>query len=258
MSTPKPAVITINTASIFAQHLLLIVPFTEGTGQPGIVRGADGVTADAPTTTVWTGTPATWTTNSAGACVTGVGATPLRLGDDATSGSWLPTGDCTIGVVLGKTGSVTGGFAVTSDSGTTATTLRLAVPRNNNNVQWGYGSSGSGNPIEGGSAGGWATDPPDTVVVTAGAAGFAIYKNGVKVASSATARSRTASTTSLVLLGTTGITSYLNYFQINAAQWDEATAMAWSSDPYNWLVPTGPRRSGFGAQKPTRRHRIRP
>jgi hypothetical protein len=239
MPTAKPAVVALNTAHAFAQHLLLMVPFVEGSGQPGVVRGADGVTAGAPTTTVWTGTPATWTTNSAGACVSGVGATPLQIGADATSGAWLPTGDCTICLVVGKSsGVVSGGFTVKSISGGAATTLSLAVPRNNNNVQWAYGTSGSGNPIEGGSAGGWAADPPDKVVVTAGAAGFAIYKNGTKVTSSATARSRSSSTTSLVLMGLTGgtITYTLNFFQISAMQWDDATAAAWAADPYAHLV----------------------
>jgi hypothetical protein len=241
--TPKPSVVSLNASHAFAQHLLLMVPFTEGSGQPGIIRGADGVAAGAPTTTTWTGTPATWSSNSGGTCmhVAAGTANPLRIGD-VGSGAWLPTGDCTVAFVYGASTSV--GSACSNSyadswfksaitgTGTFAASFLCA---SGGVLQWAYGhSTGGGNCASGGTAT-HHLDPPDTWVLTAGAAGMAIYRNGVAFGSLAGAATRTSDATELLIMNMS-VLQDVNFFQVSAMQWDAATAAAWAADPYAHLV----------------------
>ena len=255
MSLPKPANPVLNPSSPYAQHLLLMLPLTEGTGQPGVILGADGVTAGAPSVTTWTASAGTWSTNSDGTCLHQTGTNPLRIGTDSTSGAWLPTGDCTICVIRGRSGSFpsTGFWAsgITTVGNTKA--FSLLIPRNSGATRWQYGSA---SPLEAALTAPYALDPPDILVVTAGAAGRSIYKNGVLKNSSATPVTRTSDTTSLLLMNAPE-TQDLNFFQIFGTQWDDATVAAWSADPYVALYAATAHRSGFGAQKPSRRQQGR-
>src|SRR6266487_2457112 len=197
MSTPKPAVPVLNAAHAFATSLLLCVPFSEGSGVPGILLGAAGIAAGAPSTANWTGTPPAWSTNSAGICVHNDGseAMPLQLGTDG-SGAWLPTGDCTVAWIYGASTTFADSCSdtvywfkgATSGTGAFAALFLCAA---GGKLRWTYRSTNLSSTTT-------AThllDPPDTWVVTAGAAGMKIYKNGVAFGSNATPITRVSNTT---------------------------------------------------------------
>jgi len=244
MPTAKPAVVSLNASHAFAEHLLLMVAFTEGTGQPGIVRGADGVTAGAPTSTSWDGNAGTWTTNSQGACIHGISGTTgkLQLGAD---GNWLPTTECTIAIVRGRTGGLPVERFLRVSAGSTAT-LGLYLPYNDGIVYFDYGGVGAPNRITKASLS-FASDPPDTWVLTAGTTGSAIYQNGTSVYSQGSSVSRTSDSSALVLMYA-GDTQDVNFFQISAMRWDDARVAAWAADPYAHLVATA-KPSNYYAQQ---------
>jgi hypothetical protein len=250
VSTPKPGTVVVNPASPFAQHLLLLVPLTEGTGQPGVVRGAEGVTAGCPTTTTWSGTAGSWSTNAGGSCLHGTTATGGLLLSGANS--WMPTAAITVALVFGRTGGASvAPPTVQHGSGTARCDLYL--PFSDLTVYWDMGGTASPNRLTK-SGLGLESTALFTFVATAGPAGSALYLNGTKVQSQGTAVSGTASTADTVwwLQAGAGGTADGNFLQINADQWEDATVAAWSADPYGWLVPSRPK-SGFGAQKPSRR-----
>src|SRR5439155_22657322 len=100
-------------------------------------------------------------------------------------------------------------------------------------------------------------------ILIAGGTGSTIWQTGTKVATQPTGISRTAGGGVLSINRglesgvTTGDAQELNYFAIYDVQWDDATAAAWSANPYAVLYPATAHRSGFGAQKPSRRQQGR-
>ena len=81
-------------------------------------------------------------------------------------------------------------------------------------------------------------------VLTAGASGSAIWQNGVKVASQATAIARTAGGGEVVNLndnstGASGDLQEINFVQMIDGQWSDDLCRWWSAEPYVHLsVPT--------------------
>ncbi len=254
MSLPKPAIPVLNLGSPFAQGLVLVVPFTEGSGVPAVLPASLGVTLTA------VGSP-TWATNSAG-----IAGQFLATGDgwrSAAESSWMPTAAMTMAVIKRKLDATNRQETVMSPNGGGTwggtASLMLLLPFNDGTTYWDYGGVSGANRL---TAPGltYSQGVPDLWVVTAGSAGSAIWQNGVKVANQATGITRVNSVTDQFFINGSyneaaaqGDICQINFLQINNAQWDDATITAWFANPYAMLYAPSGRHSAFGAQKPTRR-----
>ena len=236
MPAAKPAVPVLQTDHAFALTAVAILPLSEGTGQPAIIQGphGDGSPVTAPVTTFWDGaTPGTWITNSEGAGLRfGVLTSPLRMGADAgAGGAWVPAGDVTLLLVRGK---LTGVHNEIFFQGGAGGRWDIYLPYVDTVLYFDYGGQSSPNRLTK-SGLTYSTSTIDYWAFTAGAAGSAIWQNGVKQNSQATGISRTAST-SPPYIGKAAESQDVNFLQVNDSQWDDATIQAWFADPYAHLI----------------------
>jgi hypothetical protein len=240
---PKPASPVLQTGHAFALSAVAILTLHEGTGQPGIIQGphGDGTPVTAPVTTFWNGAvEGTWITNSEG---TGLRwsalTTPLRPGvNSGSSGAWLPTGDMTLLLVRGKLNStlLNGIFWRGGDN---AGDWDIYLPYVDGTLYFDYGGQAGANRLT--KAGlTYSTSSIDYWVFTAGAAGSAIWQNGVKQNSQGTGITKNASSSPPYIGQTVGETQDLNFLQINDSQWDDATIEAWFDEPYEHLIEPAP------------------
>ena len=242
MAQPKPSSPLLNPTHSFALTAVAILALAEGTGQPAIIQGphGGGTPVTGPVTTFWDGaTPGTWITNSEGAGLRfGVLTSPLRLGASAgASSAWVPTGDMTLLIVRGKTTGVLNErfFRAGSSSGS----FDIYLPYSDGVLYFDYGGTSAPNRLTK-SGLTYSTSVIDYWAFTAGAAGSAIWQNGVKQASQATGISRSGNTPPY--LGYAPESQDVNFLQINDSQWDDATIAAWFLDPYAHLITAPTRR----------------
>lgn len=222
MSTPKPAVPVLNPASLFTANLIVCVPFTEGSGIPAVLVGPSGsgtpVFGNVPTPT--------WTTNSDGAAWLATGAAAqvtLTAGQAASA-------NMTVALVLRPRAANSSGRIVALLNGD----LFCYTPFSDTVVYWDFGGTSAPNRLT--KSGLTFLQVPTTYVFTGGSAGSTIWQNGTKVASQATALTRNAGGGVTFVLNADGGTFDVNLVSLYNTAWDDATAAAWSADPYANLV----------------------
>lgn len=253
MSRPKPANPVLNPTHAFSVNLLAVVPFTEGTGLPGILTlpGAPAVIPAALTVDGSGGTP-TWTTNSAGTCVSLVA--PAAYFINAGSTDWIKpsTAGVTVCLIRRKTDTTARATITfgTNDTGTGR--LCLLCPYNDGTVYWDYGGNSGINSLVIPSL----TFPTtvESFVFTAGPAGLYGWRNGVSIGSSASDPGvATAQGVNLGIntpvFGTERDLVEFNYLAVYNTQWTDALIAAWTADPYANLYAGSAWRSAFGARK---------
>jgi hypothetical protein len=250
----------IDPAHPLAQSLVWAALINEGFANrllitPGLVRSG----FNPAQTLTPTGTP-TVSSNRGGPCVTFADTGSYFATPSGTPASSWPTGDCTICVVRRKTDTThRNSWLFGLAGGTAVNAIQARVPHSDGLVYWEYGGTSSPNQL---TASGltFSTSEPERWVFTAGAAGSAIYQNGIKVASQSTAITRTATAAIFRLnsrLAGSADNIDLNYFAMYATQWSDEMARWWSAEPYAaWSRPAHPSAllalSGGGVAVPSR------
>jgi hypothetical protein len=281
----------INLAHPLGAHCLLAVPFWEGTGRPSILYGAPSLGPPRqkdlaiPAITVTeppTAALPTWTANPQGRATTQASGVYWRFEDS----NWVPLTACTMCIVRKRTDTVQTGGAWGCGGGGNTYAFSLQLPYSDGTVYWDFGGWSGANRISAASLT-MSITTPERWIVHAGPLGSAIWQNGVKVASQATAITRTAGGLTFDLSNL--LAQDINYFALYDTQWPDQLCQWWSAEPYAHLYPdtartydlvaTGPMviqsvgtaagvatvagvgaysvphpKSGFGAQKKARRH----
>lgn len=126
-----------------------------------------------------------------------------------------------------------------------ATRLGAHVPYSDGTVYWDFGGAVSPNRL---TWGGYTKSAAvDYWVFTAGPAGMAIYFNGVQVAVSSTAVTRSVADADFWInaangAGPTAIDSQeINLFLLLPVQWGQAQVSEWTARPYSIFLPQAPR-----------------
>ena len=261
--TMKPPLgASINGAHPFGQHLFFAVLFNDATvattviGNPTLLGGT-GVTAGLhPASLAYNiNTAPAWTSNRDGGALRLTTARSLQVLDSyaGTSGAWLPAADVTVCLVRRKV-DTTLRNAATFGSGDPSDASRggAFVPWGDGTVYFDFGGQSGANRIT--VAGlSFSTAIPERWIFHAGARGSAMWQNGVKVASQATAITRTPSASGFSINGgsTTGDEQEFNYFAVYNTQWSDQLCQWWSAEPYAHLYPDRAQAFDFLAESGT-------
>jgi len=215
-------------------HVLSLL-FLEGRGRPFVAHGS----APRSVAVNPTGSPQ-WSSNRHGVCVTSPDT--LTSWNFHNTDLWLPTDEVTIAIVRRKTDTVNRASSLFG-VGTSIAGERCGahVPYSDGTVYWDFGGTGAGNRI---SVSGlsFSTTHPERWIFSAGPKGSAIWQNGVKVASSTTPISRSASSSQFSLNGGNGFLSAgpdvedFNAFILVRDQWSDDLCRWWSAAPYAHLT----------------------
>jgi hypothetical protein len=170
----------------------------------------------------------------------------LRFGVDV-----MPTSAVTVCVVRRKLDTTLRASGLFGQLAATTTAKRCgaSVPKADGTVNWYFGGSTAPNLVTA-SGLSFTTDVEDWVF-TAGPQGSSIWQNGVKVASQATAITRTAGGNNTCLNrgiesgSSTGDIQEINFFQVVGQQWSDDLCRWWSAEPYVQLYPHPTRRRYF-------------
>jgi hypothetical protein len=105
---------------------------------------------------------------------------------------------------------------------------------------WGGTSNGTTRLVISGQSFSNSPERPDRIVLTAGPAGMAVWRNGVKIGSQATANpGRTYDAAQYFRIGFVtgfnGSRQQVYYIHVNSVQWSDALCRWWSGDPYAHL-----------------------
>jgi hypothetical protein len=184
------------------------------------------------------------TSNREGSCVQAAASNQyLDLGGD-----FVPTSGATFLVIRRKLDTTNRTAALFSVGGDDSTTCDALCPWSDGVVYWDFGGFSSPNRLTV-SGLSFSTTTPERWVFTAGPRGSAIWQNGVKVASQATAVTRSGQSGNVTLNyrnpGATGDLQDLNFFQVNNYQWSDELCRWWSAEPYAHLYPHTAQRRYF-------------
>jgi len=238
--TMKPPVgVQVNPAHPLGAHCLLTVPFNEGFGRPGIVYGAPSLgpprqasPSFLPAVTVMeppTAALPTWISNQEGLGTSQASSVYWRFENNS---SWVPTTACTMCIIRRRTNTVNAGGTWGHGGGGDTNAFSLQLPYSDTTVYWDFGGWAGANRLY--AAGlSFSTVIPERWVVHAGLRGSAIWQNGVKVASQATAISRAVGGLTFQLSDLTA--QEINYFAIYDTQWSDDLCRWWSAEPYAHL-----------------------
>lgn len=250
----------VNPDHPFTRGLIFALLAQEGVGRPSITLGIK-----TPGFSLTYGTAYSWTSNREGvAWLTSANGSRIVL---TAPPAWLPTTGITITLIIRQTGpkpdnmiAVVGGGAV-----------NVYVPYSDNTVYWDFGGTSAPNRL---SVSGltFSSTLPDKWIFTAGPQGSSIWQNGIKRASQSTAVTRSGAAGEAFYLNNLEVSPLdINYAAVADGQWADDLCRWWSAEPYAHLYPEGARtfitltavsdtvidlsrpRSGFGAQKPSRR-----
>jgi len=227
----------IDPAHPFAAGLLVALGFQDF--NPTASAGNPALTALLPG-----GSIANQTVTLSGGALTGMALTSNREGTSLTTttssgtiavgstGTWLPTTACTIAIIR-RMNTATPGSNRFVHVGTQL--IACYMPYSDGTVYWDYAGTSAPNRLT--KAGlTISTTIPDHWVFTAGSQGSAIWQNGVKVASQATAISRAAAG-DVLTLNYDAENADVNFFQISNVQWSDDLCRWWSAEPYAHLYP---------------------
>lgn len=234
----------------FARDAIVVVPFTDNVGAPTILLGGGNkIGALVPPVLVPNASATlSWVSNKEGLasrCATATGGWSFGSSLLATAPSlWVPTTAITIAYIRRKldgtnraapifTGNNDGSWGGTSS-------CVLLTPYSDGTCYWDFGGNGGANRI---TAAGltFSQVVPERWIATAGPQGSALWQNGIKVASQATAISRVAESTTAQLNNSSvaGAASQdiadFNYFAVYATQWSDELCRWWSAEPYAHL-----------------------
>ena len=275
-----------------AQGLIAAVVFNEGQGIPFVLPGP-GATVGRylpnQLSQASGGFPATWVSSREGLGQQFSTNQTYWLSDGghgSGSDTWIPTTAMTVCVIRRKTDTTNraGAMLGINNGAHDTRECTLYCPFSNGSVLFDFGGTASPNRLT--VAGlSFSTVTPERFVFHAGPAGSALWQNGVKVGSQATAISRTGTTVSSAweINGPFGGDNQeFYYLAAYNVQWSDDRCRWWSAEPYDHLwgspmtypgpsssallgatagassvvAPSG-HRSGFGSQKPSRRLRGR-
>jgi hypothetical protein len=224
----------INLAHPLGTHCVLAVPFNDGCGRPSIVYGAPSIgyprqaasflravtITEPPTASL-----PSWTANQHGLCTTQASGVYWRFEDS----NWVPTTACTMCIIRRRTNTVQTGGAWGCGGASNTYAFSLLLPYSDGTVYWDFGGWSGPNRI---SAAGlsMSTVIPERWIVHAGPQGSAIWQNGVKVASQATAITRTAGGLTFDLSNL--LAQEINYVALYDTQWSDELCRWWSAEPY--------------------------
>lgn len=194
-------------------------------GSPSITRNSQGYAGDSVDAT---GAWEVWATTEAAA--------------------WLPTLAATVVVIRRLKDTTLRQSSLFGldllDATPWATRLGAHVPYSDGTVYWDFGGASGANRLT------WAgytkSAAVDYWVFTAGPAGMAIYYNGVQVAVSTTAVTRSVATSNFWINngnGSSGLfdSQEVNLFLILPVQWGQAQVSEWTARPYSIFLPQAPR-----------------
>lgn len=238
----------IDPAHPLGQDACVVVPFHEGCGLPSVLRGVDPLALGGIPPSlrlVPIGAP-TWNSNREG--VTGRCGTTADAWYLGVTGSakWVPQAAITIAFIrrkLDATNRNTPIFTCNSVATWSGTASCMVIcPYSTGTVFWDFGGTSGANRLT--VAGlSFSTTIPERWIFTAGPAGSAIWRDGIKLASQATAITRTVETGS----GTPAINygdalsnadvQEFNFLQVSARQWSDEVCRWWSAEPYAHLYP---------------------
>jgi hypothetical protein len=245
----------INPAHPLGKDLLIAIPFHEGIGGgfakhlPSILRG-NGVVAGAPPppTRIYAGQTYPWSSNREGSCISFTTSDSYTISAGGDGGDWLPQTQATVCMIRRKQDSTNRNavhFGFFNNEG-----LNTYCPAADGTIYWRFGGdSGAHSLTAAGLA--FSITMPERFVFTAGPRGSTIWQNGVKVASQATAITRTPGSGSgynwYLNFGnvTNGDNVDVNYLAVYDTQWSDDLCRWWSAEPYAHLYPQTMRSLAF-------------
>lgn len=214
------------------------VLFHEGRGRPQIYA-AQGV-ASSYNYDMSSFVLGSWTSNSRGLAFSATDVLQV-----ATNGSFFPTGQATVGVIRRKVDTTLRNAALFGTVGGAPFTQRCGAhaPYGDGNLYWDFGG---GRVTLSGLT--WTT-LVESWLFTGGPSGLAVWRNGVKIGTDATARDRPASVDPDYINGGQGVAvvdpTEFTVFMVNNYQWDDDMCRWWSAEPYAYFARERPRRQFF-------------
>lgn len=225
---------TVNWAHPFARGLTLCLPFFEGQWQANTAGNATLHAiwgAVARSTVITQGVKAIWDSNVEG------NALAIQDTGSLNFSYVLPANGGTIAIVRRKRDTTLRNGCLVGDGNTSSSGVQLLCPFSDGNIYWRFGGAGNQLVV----AQSWNTQI-DRMVFTAGFNGTAIWRNGRKIASSATAVTSTPTTSmSINGGGVTGDIQDLNFAWFVNYPWSDALCQWWSAEPYAALTPPSTR-----------------
>lgn len=218
----------------FAQGLLYACLFEGYGASTGITPGIIARGIAPPVTATLGVNPITWSANAEGDCAVLAATTAFKIPAGSSS---LPLTGITI-LAIRRYQSTP--LDANGNTHITGSGIQVFCPYSDGVTYWDFGGASAPNrlTVSGLSFGGTR---PDRWVFTAGAAGSSIWQNGIKVATQATALTRSSGSADIILGGPTGGDSPIewNFFQILDYQWTDDLCRQWSAQPYAHLYSGG-------------------
>src|ERR1043165_8922918 len=230
----------VNPEHPFAQGAVALVPMLESLGIPANYGSA-------ATTLSKVGAPV-WASNPQGAAYQ-FPTTSSCLRFNSTDN--IPTAAATICIIRRKLDTTlrTAGLFGFQGGTTTSKKCGAAVPNSSGNVVFDFGGATGANRLT--VTGLSFTTDVERWVFTAGPAGSAIWRDGIKVGSQSTAITRTSGGGAFnigygIESGSTSTDLQdVNFFQVNNVQWVDGLCQWWSAEPYAHLYATSASRRFF-------------
>ena len=180
-----------------------------------------------------TGSPV-WVSNRDGAALQFGTASALTFFPDTGDQVWLPTTAVTVAFIRRRTSASLGSFVVTQTRGGK---LDIYAPFSDGTVYWDFGGQSSPNRLSvSGLSFTNALITPERWIFSAGPQGSAIWRDGVKLASQATAITRASDSAETLILNSTDYNEF-NFVQMHTVQWSDDLCRWWSAEPYAHLYP---------------------
>jgi len=188
-----------------------------------------------------------WTGNTAGTALKLVnGGTSSYLQMTSYSPSvpdLLPANAVTVCLIRRKTDLSITTVGLFGHQSATSTARRLGAWQATTTLNWDFGGNSGINRLT--ATGVTFTTLVESYIFTAGPTGMSIWQNGIKLASSATAVTRTATGDGPFRINygiesgvTTTDNQEVNFFQVISQQWSDEMCRWWSATPYAHFYPS--------------------
>lgn len=222
----------------FARKLLFCLPFL-GQSWRYTASGGEDLRSDQiwgsirPAVVDYNSTTNSYSSNRDGVCISMGPSNILTVQADP-----IPAAQVTMCLIRRKHTSTNWVSSIANLGGFSTPSELYGVILRTDQIEWSFGGRSAPNALYGPTTLTFSTTIPEKWIFVAGSRGMAIWRDGVKIASTSTANpGRTLSPAKPFAIGSwtagdNGDDQDINYFAAYDDQWDDALCRWWSAEPY--------------------------